>query len=89
MQEVIRKGIILASPIVVVILGHFTAEFFTMLLGRWAWAAVLVVYWASLLFIIAVLGKKERLKAWLAKPQGSRGWLVLAVVAGLIAFPFF
>jgi membrane protease YdiL (CAAX protease family) len=86
-QKVHRKSIILASPILVVVLGYFSAQLFTDLMGQWAWIYVLPVYWGSMLTIIWVSGGKARLGLWFRKSQGSRWWLVLGVTLGLIAFP--
>jgi CAAX protease family protein len=87
MKTTTRKKIILASPVLVVTLGHFAAQLFTALLGQWAWVGVAFVYWGSLLFIIAWLGDRPRIKPWFAQPQGSRWWLFLALAIGLISFP--
>lgn len=87
MQNSTRRWIILASPIFVVLIGHLAARFFTALLGQWAWTGTSVVYWGSLILIVALLGKKKRIKTWFGRVQGSRWWILLAIVIGLIPFP--
>jgi membrane protease YdiL (CAAX protease family) len=89
MQAINRKRIILASPILVVIIGYLAAQFFTAFLDQWAWVGVFIVYWGCMLFIIGVFGSKERPRTWFGKPQGSLWWLFLAVAMGLVAFPIF
>lgn len=82
-----RKGLIRASPVLVVVLGHFSAQLFTGLFGDWAWVGVFLVYWGSLILIGTVSGGISRLRTWFRKPEGSRWWFLLAVILGLVAFP--
>lgn len=87
MQNSTRRWIILASPILVVLIGNLAAHFFTALLGQWAWTGTSVVYWGILLIIMVLLNEKKRIKTWFGKTQGSRLWILLAIVIGLIPFP--
>jgi uncharacterized protein len=82
-----RMFLILASPIVVVLLGHFAARLSLYLLGDWAWVGSSLVYWGSLVAVIWYMGDREMIRRWFQKSQGSRWWLVLALVMGLMAFP--
>lgn len=82
-----RLILILVSPILVVLLGHFAARLFVSLLGDWAWVGTSLVYWGSLISIIGFLGDKQMIRRWFDKSQGSRWWLVLALGMGLMAFP--
>jgi membrane protease YdiL (CAAX protease family) len=87
MQTKNRRIIIIVSPILVILIGNFAAQFFTSLLNQWAWIGVFPVYWGSMLLIIKLFGDSKRQKAWFSTPQSSRWWLFLAIFVGLIAFP--
>jgi membrane protease YdiL (CAAX protease family) len=78
---------VLASPILVVILGHFGARLFHYLYGDWAWLGSSLVYWASMTLMIWFLADKESIRRWFSKSQGSKWWIVLALGMGLISFP--
>ncbi|MGZ9165808.1 MAG: CPBP family glutamic-type intramembrane protease [Anaerolineales bacterium] len=82
-----RLLLILASPIFVVILGHFAARFFLELFDDWAWLGSSLVYWGSMILIIRFLGNRTSLRNWFSKSQGNKWWVVLALVMGLISFP--
>lgn len=85
--KVSRHFRVLASPILVVILGHFAARFFLSLFGDWAWVGSSLVYWGSMVAIIWVLRDKSSLQRWFGKSQGSKWWILLALAIGLISFP--
>ena len=82
-----RIFLVLASPIIVVLLGHFAARAALHLLGDWAWVGSSLVYWGSLIAIIWFMADKQMIRRWFHKSQGSRWWLVLALMMGLMAFP--
>lgn len=86
-QEHTRTILILASPILVVILGHFAARLFLYQFGDWAWLGSSLVYWGSMLSLIWFLGERQSFRQWFAKSQGSRWWILLALAIGLISFP--
>jgi uncharacterized protein len=83
----VRKALILLSPVLVVILGTAAARFFYRQHGDWAWVGTFTVYWISLALMTALLGDRARIEGWFRKPQGSRWWALLAILAGLAAFP--
>lgn len=87
LQNRSRLFLILASPILVVIIGHYAARFFLYLFNDWAWLGSSLVYWGSMSLIIWLLGDKQSLSHWLAKSQGSKWWILLALAMGLISFP--
>jgi uncharacterized protein len=79
--------LVLASPILIVLIGHFGARLFHYLYGDWAWLGSSLVYWGSMTLIIWLLADKGALRRWFSKSQGSKWWIVLALGMGLISFP--
>jgi len=83
----IRFFIVLLSPIIILIIGNATAHIFVSLLGKWAWLGYFVVYWSMLYIFMTLTGKRVDQLSWFQKSQGSRLWIFLALVMGLISFP--
>jgi hypothetical protein len=79
--------IILASPIVIMIIGNLSARFFLNMLGNWAWAGYFLVYWSIIFLFIFFTGKRENQRLWFKKSAGSSWWILLAVGIGFISFP--
>jgi hypothetical protein len=67
-----HRFLVLASPIIVVIIGHFAARFFLYLFDDWAWLGSSLVYWGSVTLIICLLGDKQSITRWFGKSQGSK-----------------
>jgi membrane protease YdiL (CAAX protease family) len=86
-QERSHNFLVLASPIVVVFIGHFAARLFYSLFGDWAWLGSSLTYWGSMIVVIWLLGDKQSIRYWFAKSQGSKWWILLALAMGLISFP--
>lgn len=82
-----RLWLVYASPILVVIIGHFAARLFYSLFSNWAWLGSSLVYWGSMLTIIWLLGDRRSFTQWFARSQGSKWWILLALAIGLISFP--
>lgn len=82
-----RRWFVYASPILVVIIGHFAARLFYSLFSDWAWLGSSLVYWGSMLTIIWLLGDRRSFTQWFARSQGSKWWILLALAIGLISFP--
>jgi uncharacterized protein len=82
-----RNLLVVASPIFIVLLGTILARVSVPLLGKWAWAFTVPVYWLTMSVIIFVVSGKEKWLSWFRKPHGSKLWLVLGLVIGLSAFP--
>lgn len=83
----LRQYLILASPILVVVIGHFAARLFLHLFGAWAWVGSSLVYWGTMLAVIWLLKDRSSPQMWFGRSQGSRWWILLALIIGLIAFP--
>lgn len=83
----IRILIVLLSPIIILIIGNVTAHIFVNLLGKWAWLGYFVVYWTLLFIFMTFTGKRVDQLSWFQKSQGSRLWILLALVTGFISFP--
>lgn len=86
-QNRFHSFLTLASPIVVVIIGHFAARLFYSLYADWAWLGSSLFYWGSMTLIVWFLGDKQSRSHWFAKSEGSKWWIVLALAMGLISFP--
>jgi len=86
-QDRSRSILVLASPILVVLIGHFAARLFYSLYGDWAWLGSSLTYWGIMLLVIWLLGDRQSIGNWFAKSQGSKWWIILALAMGLISFP--
>jgi membrane protease YdiL (CAAX protease family) len=82
-----RQFLILVSPIIVVLIGHFAARLSLLLFDEWAWVGSSLVYWGSMALAIWLLGDRQSLARWFRMSQGSKWWLALALGTGLISFP--
>lgn len=82
-----RIWIVLLSPVIILIIGNITARLFANLLGNWAWIGYFLVYWTMLFIFMTFTGKRVDQLLWFRKSQGSRLWVFLALVMGLISFP--
>jgi hypothetical protein len=63
----LHQLLVLASPILVILIGHFAARLFLSLLGEWAWLGSSIVYWGSMALIVWLLGDRTSLTRWFAK----------------------
>lgn len=86
-QDRSHSFLVLTSPILVVIVGHFAARFFLSLFGDWAWLGSSITYWGSMILIIWLLADKQSRRNWFTESQGSKWWILLALAMGLISFP--
>jgi membrane protease YdiL (CAAX protease family) len=82
-----RQLMVIASPILVVLIGHFAARFFLASLGQWAWVGSSLVYWGSMGLLVWALADRGALRRWSARSQGSRWWILFALLMGLSSFP--
>lgn len=79
-----KKRLLLLSPVVVIAVGHLTAQVAGRWLGVWAWAPLELVYWTMLALLIMWGGGVAAIRRWLGKPKGGWGWSLLSVVIGFI-----
>lgn len=83
------KRFILLSPFIVIGLGHLTAQIAGIWLGAWAWLPLTIIFWTTMTLFIAANSVRDAVRRWFFKPQGSWGWLLLAIVVGFIPFIVF
>jgi membrane protease YdiL (CAAX protease family) len=82
-----HKILVLASPILIIFIGHVAARLFYNLFGNWAWLGSSLTYWGSMALVVWFLGDRRSIALWFNRSQGSKWWLLLALVMGLISFP--
>lgn len=79
--------LVIASPVGIVLLGMLLARVTQPLLGQWASALTMPVYWLTMSVIIYQVSGKQKWLGWYQKPHGSIIWLVAGLLIGLSAFP--
>jgi membrane protease YdiL (CAAX protease family) len=82
-----RRWFIIASPVIIVILGSVVARASLALFGQWAWLPTALIYWGSMAAVIALFSGREKALNWFGPSRGSLIWPVLAVLIGLAPFP--
>ncbi len=86
-QTGVHKFWVLASPILVILIANSAARFFWARFGNWAWLGSSLTYWGSTLLIIWLLSDRQAWGRWFRRSQGSKWWILAAVVVGFISFP--
>ncbi|MEW6027966.1 MAG: CPBP family intramembrane glutamic endopeptidase [Chloroflexota bacterium] len=84
-----KQRFILLSPILVILVGTIVIRLAERILGVWAWVPWILVYWASIGFLAIWGGGKESVRRWLARPQGSWLWSLLAILLALPSLSMF
>jgi membrane protease YdiL (CAAX protease family) len=84
-----RSGIVLLSPIVVLVLGYAAARISGHLWGAWSWIPVTLVYWITLALIIAGAGGWADYRRWLQPSHGAWGWRLLSFLTTVLFIPVF
>jgi membrane protease YdiL (CAAX protease family) len=84
-----ERRIVLASPFLIIAVNLGVALLFGQMLGKWAFAPMILIGWVLWLFFIMKFGKAESIKKWLARPTGGIGWTLLAIITGLVPLPLF
>ncbi len=82
-----RNLVVIASPIFIVLLGTILAQVTNTILGKWAWALTMPVYWLTMSIIIYLVSGKQKWLNYYQKPHGSIIWLIIGLLIGLSAFP--
>jgi membrane protease YdiL (CAAX protease family) len=80
----VKRRSLIFSPILVILLGTITIRLAERFLGVWAWVPWILVYWASICFLVLWGSGREAIKRWMAHPKGSWLWSGLAI---LLAVP--
>ena len=82
-----KNLVVIASPIFIVMLGTMLARISNPILGKWAWALTMPVYWLTMSIIIYLVSGKQKWLNNYKKPHGSKIWLIIGLLIGLSAFP--
>ena len=72
------------APIIVIALGAITTFTLFSFMDEWVWVILAFVYWGSSFAVVYRELGKETIKSLFQKPHGSRGWLILSIIIGLI-----
>jgi uncharacterized protein len=83
----LHELLVIASPILIVLLGTLVARAFVAWWGDWAWVGAMPVYWLSMSAVVLMFSGWKKVLGWYRKPRGGWFWPVLAVLVGLSAFP--
>ncbi|MFD2630426.1 CPBP family intramembrane glutamic endopeptidase [Oceanobacillus kapialis] len=78
-----NRMLILASPIVVILIGFITATVFSKFIGGWAWVPLALVYWSTTGFMVMYFKGDKRIKDWLRKPQSAKASVILSLLLGM------
>jgi membrane protease YdiL (CAAX protease family) len=84
-----ERQVVITSPFLIISVNFGVAFLFGQWIGKWAFVPMIVIGWMLWLFFILRYGKGPSVKSWLQKPTGSKGWMVLAIITGLIPLPLF
>ncbi|MCL1878898.1 MAG: CPBP family intramembrane metalloprotease [Defluviitaleaceae bacterium] len=72
------------APIFIIALGATITLIFYSFMDEWVWVILALVYWSSSFLIVYKSMGKDEIWLLFQKPVGSRGWLALSVLVGLI-----
>jgi membrane protease YdiL (CAAX protease family) len=79
-----EKLLSILAPMFVIVLGATITLIFYSFIDEWVWVILAFVYWGSSFLIAYKSLGKEGMRSLFQKPVGSRGWLALSVLVGLI-----
>jgi uncharacterized protein len=82
-----RSHLLLLSPWLVIAFAHVTARLAGGVLGVWAWAPTLLLFWSLIAALIIWSGGNAPTRRWLQPSQGSWRWALLAMGVALIPLP--
>lgn len=89
MEQHIKNRIVALSPFLIILVNVGVALASAQAIGKWAFIPVVLVEWCLFLFFVWRFAGMERVKSWLAKPQGHWGWKMPALASGLLPLPIF
>ena len=84
-----RRKLVLVSPALIIVIARITAYAGKHFLGSNAWIPTILIFWFLFAFMIFWGTRRETIRGWLQASQGSWGWALLAVSAGLIPLGIF
>lgn len=82
-----NRRYLIASPLVIIGIGHVASRVAFGALGPWGWVPAVLVYWGLLGAAIALGREPGAVRRWTGRARGGRGWTLLALLAGLIPMP--
>lgn len=74
---------VLASPLLIILLGFLTATFFNHYIEGWAWVPLAIMYWGSLGFFIWFLKENKYLGYWFKKSKKAPIWVAITMLVGV------
>jgi uncharacterized protein len=84
-----KRRLAYLSPFIIITVNCIVALLFGRLIGKWAFIPIILIEWCLFLFFIIQTQGKNQFKIWLAKPQGSLVWPVIAIMISLATLPIF
>lgn len=84
-----NNRIVYLSPFIIIAINCLIAIIFGKIIGKWAFAPIILIEWCLFLFFIKKYGEPNQIRNWLSKPQGNYGWVILSIVIGLLPLPIF
>lgn len=82
-----KRGVIIFSPLAVILLGHVAARVAVTFLNEWAWVPLVLIYWGALGALIFWGREPGSFHRWIGPARGGRPWTILAIVIGLVPLP--
>lgn len=84
-----KRNVIVGSPILIILVNYAVAIIFGNIIGKWAFVPIILIEWGLFLFFVWQFGGTDSIKVWLKKPSGNAGWIILALLMGMIPLPIF
>jgi uncharacterized protein len=84
-----KRNIVVGSPILIILVNYAVAIISGNIVGKWAFIPIILVEWCFFMFFVLYFGGTVSIKSWLKKPSGKIGWIILALVPGIIPLPIF
>lgn len=84
-----KSKVVILQPVIIIGLGAGIAYTCSLFLNEWAFIPLSLVYWIATYTISHIGLKKEGIKALFSKPVGSKVFLFLSILAGMIPLSIF